>query len=93
MSSAPDRRSEPPAGGGINGPIVLAGVLIAAAIILPLWVGSYAKDEPRLFGFPFFYWYQLLWVFIAAGCVSIAYVIVRNEERKRRERRNERSAR
>lgn len=93
MSSAPDRRSEPPSDGGINGPIVLAGVLIAAAIILPLWVGSYAKDEPRLFGFPFFYWYQLAWVFIAAACVGLAYVIVRNEERKRRERRNERSPR
>ena len=30
------------------------------------WCPTYAKDEPRLWGFPFFYWYQLLWVFISA---------------------------
>ena len=27
----------------------------------------YADETPRLWGFPFFYWYQLLWVLLAAG--------------------------
>ncbi len=61
-----------------------AGVLLAVAIIVPLWVSSYAKATPKLWGFPFFYWYQLMWVFIGAGLVSTAYVLVRSEERKRR---------
>ena len=27
-----------------------------------LWVPFYNSRNPELFGFPFFYWYQLLWV-------------------------------
>jgi len=61
-----------------------AGVLLLIAIIAPLWVWSYAKATPKLWGFPFFYWYQLLWVFIAAILVSAAYQLVMIEERKRR---------
>jgi uncharacterized protein DUF3311 len=41
-----------------------------------LWVGSYAKPTPKLWGFPFFYWYQFLWVFLAAGCTYAAYVLL-----------------
>ena len=26
----------------------------------------YADDEPELWGFPFFYWYQFAWVFLAS---------------------------
>ena len=29
-----------------------------------LWMPFYAKADPRLWGFPFFYWYQFLWVFL-----------------------------
>jgi membrane protein implicated in regulation of membrane protease activity len=66
---------------------VIAGVLVVVSIVFPLWVGSYAKDGPRLGGFPFFYWYQLMWVFIAAILLSIAYRLVVNEEHRRREAR------
>ncbi|CAH2775630.1 MAG: Na+/solute symporter [uncultured Caballeronia sp.] len=31
-----------------------------------VWVPFYNKIEPVLWGFPFFYWYQLLWVVIGA---------------------------
>jgi len=41
-----------------------------------MWVPSYARATPRLWGFPFFYWYQLLWLFIAAGCTWAAYVVL-----------------
>ena len=61
-----------------------AGVLLLIATVAPLWVSSYAKATPKLWGFPFFYWYQLLWVFIAALLVSISYRLVLTEERKRR---------
>ena len=35
----------------------------------------------KLWGFPFFYWYQLLWVFIASGCTYLAYRLVHNARR------------
>ena len=65
-------------------PYVTAGVLIALAIVFPLLVPLYARAEPALWGIPFFYWYQLLWVFIASGLLAIAFVIVRREDRRRR---------
>ena len=62
---------------------VVAGILLAAPFVALLWVTSYAKDEPRLWGFPFFYWYQLLWVFLASLFTYVAYRLVRGTERTR----------
>jgi hypothetical protein len=62
----------------------IAGVLLAVSVVVPLLVSTYAKDEPRLWGFPFFYWYQLMWVFISAALVSISYQLVIRAERRRR---------
>ncbi len=62
----------------------ISGVLLAIAVVVPLLVSTYARDEPRLWGFPFFYWYQFLWVFLSAILVSICYRLVITEERKRR---------
>ena len=66
-------------------PYVAAGVLIAIGIVLPLVVPIYARHEPELGGMPFFYWYQLLWVFIDAGLLYVAYVLMRKEDRRRRD--------
>jgi hypothetical protein len=72
----PDRtRPLPP------GVIVAVAVLILAPIVALMLVGTYANEGPRLWGFPFFYWYQLLWVFIASGCTYLAYVLVHNARR------------
>ena len=43
-----------------------------------LWVPFYNKLEPTLFGFPFFYWYQLLWVPITSFLTWIAYRSMRH---------------
>ena len=51
-------------------------VLILAPIVALMWVGSYAKAASKLWGFPFFYWYQFLWVFLAAGCTYAAYALL-----------------
>ncbi len=45
-----------------------------------LWVPFYNAREPELFGFPFFYWYQLAWVPISALVTWIVYRSVWNEE-------------
>jgi hypothetical protein len=46
-------------------------------LILPfiglLWLPFYNKAEPALWGFPFFYWYQFLWVFITSFLIWIVY--------------------
>jgi len=60
-----------------------AGVLLVSPFVALLWVSSYAKDEPRLWGFPFFYWYQFLWVLIASVLTFVAYRLVRGTEHSR----------
>ena len=39
-------------------------------LILPL----YAKENPELWGIPFFYWYQFAWVIVAAVLTLVVYV-------------------
>jgi hypothetical protein len=39
-----------------------------------LWPPFYNKAEPSLFGVPFFYWYQMLWVIISAVLNAIVYL-------------------
>ncbi|WP_235537256.1 DUF3311 domain-containing protein [Nocardioides sp. Soil805] len=56
-----------------RGKMVLAGVLLMIPIIALMWVPSYAKTDPELFGFPFFFWYQFLWVFLCSGLTWTAY--------------------
>ncbi len=58
---------------------VVAGLLLIG-IVVPLLVSTYDQINPRLFGFPFFYWYQLLWVFLAAGLCGLSYLLLRREQ-------------
>jgi hypothetical protein len=65
-------------------PYLVSGILIAIGIILPLIVPIYAREDPALWGIPFFYWYQMLWVFIDAVLLWIVYGIITREDRRRR---------
>lgn len=38
----------------------------------------YARATPELFGFPFFYWYQLAWVPLSALFTGIVYWRIRH---------------
>jgi hypothetical protein len=78
-------RDEPTRGPARPAPYVIVGVLLAIGIVVPLLVPVYATAQPPLFGLPFFYWYQMLWVFIDAGLLWICYAILRREDRRRRE--------
>jgi Na+/melibiose symporter-like transporter len=51
----------------------ISGVLLVVAVVVPLLVPTYAKADPHLWGFPFFYWYQLLWVLISAVITALVY--------------------
>jgi hypothetical protein len=63
---------------------VAIGLLLLAPVVALLWVPSYTRVDPRLFGFPFFYWYQLAWVLGGAACLAGAYVLTMRLERQRR---------
>ena len=73
MSTTPHRHQAPPANKGL---LAVAAVLLAIPIIALLLVGTYAKDGPRLGSFPFFIWYQFLWVAITSALTYTAYRIV-----------------
>lgn len=62
---------------------VVVAVLLIAPFVVYLTVPSYAKVEPRLAGFPFFYWWQLLWVILTAVFIGIAYRLTRRTRRTR----------
>ena len=68
-----DHDTVPPARTGL---LVVAGILLAIPVVALMWVSSYSKDEPRIAGFPFFIWYQVLWVFLCSALTYTAYRIV-----------------
>lgn len=45
-----------------------------------LWPPFYNVREPAMFGFPFFYWYQLIWVPITATLTWIVYRSTRHDD-------------
>ena len=48
-------------------------VLLLLPYIFLLWIPFYNDVQPALFGFPFFYWYQLLWVPVTSLLIFAAY--------------------
>jgi len=68
-----DHDTTPPANRSL---LTIAGVLLFLPIVALMWVGSFAKIEPKLAGFPFFIWYQFLWVFLCSACTYSAYRLV-----------------
>jgi uncharacterized protein DUF3311 len=46
-------------------------LLLLLPFVAMLWVGSYNSIEPTSWGFPFFYWYPLLWVTVCAVVGSL----------------------
>ena len=80
--STPDLPTRGPAR---PGPYIISWILLAIAIVVPLFVPAYSIDKPRLAGMPFFYWYQMLWVPVTAVMIGIAYRLVSKEDRRRRD--------
>lgn len=48
-------------------------LLLAIPFLGLLYPPLYAHDDPELFGFPFFYWYQLVWVPVTALLTFVVY--------------------
>jgi Na+-driven multidrug efflux pump len=54
--------------------------LLTVPFVATLVPPFYARRAPELFGFPFFYWYQILWIVLAALIVFIVYLTTREPE-------------
>lgn len=53
----------------------MIAVLLAAVLVATLWVPLYNRTAPTWGGWPFFYWYQLLWVPVVALVSWCAYLL------------------
>ncbi|WP_219419895.1 DUF3311 domain-containing protein [Pseudonocardia nigra] len=51
-------------------------LLVPFLMLVTPWFNSI---EPQLFGMPFFYWSQFLWVPVGVVCVAVVYVKTRDE--------------
>ena len=60
-----------------KGPTLLArafvAVLFAVVVLVTVWVPLYNRVEPAWHGIPFFYWFQIAWIVVAAGVTVLAY--------------------
>lgn len=48
-----------------------AGLLLVVPFVALLAVPLYAREEPSLWGWPFFYWYQFAWCLITIVLMAI----------------------
>ncbi|MEU4548606.1 DUF3311 domain-containing protein [Nonomuraea dietziae] len=47
--------------------------LLFVPIVLPLLTFLFNSDEPRVAGFPLFYWLQLAFIIVGVVCTTIVY--------------------
>jgi hypothetical protein len=52
-------------------------VLLVIPLVGLLATPIYARQDPELFGFPFFYWYQFVWVPLSVAITYLVYVRTR----------------
>ena len=71
--------------------LVIAGIVLAIPIVLPLLVGTYTRRDPELAGIPFFFWYQFLLVIVSVAFTTVAYrLVIKHETERRAHERSER---
>ncbi len=52
-------------------------LLLLLPFVAYLYPGWYDRIEPHLFGFPFFYWWQLLWVVLTSLSIGAVMLLGR----------------
>ncbi|MGC2634992.1 MAG: DUF3311 domain-containing protein [Candidatus Cybelea sp.] len=55
-------------------------MLLLLPVVGTLWMPAYARLEPALFGIPFFYWYQIMWIVL--GSITIGAVLLLTQDRR-----------
>ncbi|GAA1159762.1 DUF3311 domain-containing protein [Nocardioides aquiterrae] len=64
----------------------LIGLLLAPAVVLPLWVSLYDREDPKLFDFPFFFWFQFALILVAVCLTVPAFLLSQGADRLDRQR-------
>lgn len=57
--------------------------LLLIPIVLPLLTFVYNSETPMLFGWPFFFWFQMLFSPVAVICAVSVFYRTRQKSRKR----------
>ena len=55
--------------------------LLLIPIVVPVLTFLYNHDEPRLWGFPAFYWLQFLFILVGVTTTSIVYQMTKRGRR------------
>ena len=50
-----------------------ARLLLLIPFVAVLWMPFYNRAQPEVFGFPFFYFYQLVWILLSSAVIGIVY--------------------
>ncbi|GLZ81767.1 hypothetical protein Afil01_65740 [Actinorhabdospora filicis] len=79
--TAPERTPPPTAGPTTSGRSDRSGWnwLLIIPVALPLLPFIYNSDEPRLFGFPLFYWLQLAFIGVGVAATSVVYLMTKKK--------------
>ena len=59
---------------------IIAGILIIIPFVIYIALPLYNTDAPRLFGFPFFYWFQTVMLVVCAVFFAIAAFLIDKDE-------------
>ena len=51
--------------------------LLLLPILLPLFTVIYNRENPHLFGWPFFFWFQIMFTLLAAAVTTIVFLATR----------------
>jgi Protein of unknown function (DUF3311) len=57
--------------------VVTVTILLLIPCVALALVPVYSRETPKLWGWPFFYWYQVMWVLITPILTYSAYVVIK----------------
>ena len=57
-------------------------LFLAVPYIALYWVPFYDRVDPELAGIPFFYWYQMAWIFLGSAVIVPVYLHEQRRDRK-----------
>ncbi len=77
--------TQPTRPGRSPGTWTIVGVLLVIGVAGTLIVPIYARPTPKAGAFPFFYWYQLLWIPLVAILSWVCYLLVGRSSRAKRD--------
>lgn len=59
-------------------------LLLSPAVVVPMLVPLYDSWDPTLFGFPFYFWFQLAMIPVAVLLTVVAYYLAKGADRRDR---------